>query len=342
MRARFFDGLKAQAYDVALTIERGRVLIRSDDGVVARDWILARTSASTDPDGVVTLRLPDGPARLMVSDPEAQLELRPAVRRWSRRQIGWRLALLGCVAMVGFGFAMVNTLPGLLAPLVPSSWEDSLGAAAQAAMLGRHKRCDGADGQQALDGLISRLAAVGGITDPVTAVVVDDPLVNAFTLPGNRVLVMRGLIDLAGDGNELSGVVAHELGHVRHHDPMQGMLRQLGLGAIAFAFGVNGMGSAAYAQTLLGQSYGRAAETQADAFAITTLRGAGLRADGLGRFFARMEADGAPALRFLSDHPPTAERRARVRQPVDGAPAFDDAQWHAIRAMCARGISNER
>ena len=31
-------------------------------------------------------------------------------------------------------------------------------------------------------------------------------------------LVMRGLIDSATDGAELAGVIAHEFGHVAHHD----------------------------------------------------------------------------------------------------------------------------
>ena len=58
------------------------------------------------------------------------------------------------------------------------------------------RRCDGADGQRALDRLVARLAGGGG---PVQASVVDDPMVNAFTLPGRRVVVMRGLIAAAGD-----------------------------------------------------------------------------------------------------------------------------------------------
>ena len=49
---------------------------------------------------------------------------------------------------------------------------------------------------------------------PWTFRVLDDPVVNAFALPGGYVYVTRGLLALADDEAELAGVLAHEIGHV--------------------------------------------------------------------------------------------------------------------------------
>lgn len=329
MVARFFDGRQARAHDVSLQMRDGQVLIRSGDGAVAVDWPLNGLRAEAEPGGAVRLRFGREPARLVVDDPSEMEALRLGVRRWPRPARGWGLALAACAALLAFGVLLVDAGPGLLAPLVPPSWEARLGEGAQAAML-RGRRCGGAEGQRALDGLVARLADGGG---PVQASVVDDGMVNAFTLPGRRVVVMRGLIASAGDGNELAGVVAHELGHVAHRDPAKALLRAMGLNLVAAALGWGGMDGGQVAGMLLGLSYGRAAESAADAYALQTLRGAGLRADGLGRFFARIEGKASlPA--FLSDHPATAERRAKAQVGTEGTPAFTGVEWKALQGMC--------
>lgn len=330
MTARFHDGRQARAHDVSVQVRDGQVLIRSADGAVAVDWPLNGLRAEAEPGGAVRLRLGRNPARLLVDDPVQLQALCPGVRRWPRPARGWGVALAACAGLVAFGVLLVDAGPGLLAPLVPQSWEAGLGEGAQAAMV-RGRRCSGADGQRALDGLVARLAGTGG---PVQASVVDDGMVNAFTLPGRRVVVMRGLIASAGDGDELAAVVAHELGHVEHRDPAKALLRAMGLNLVMAALGLGGLDGGQVAGVLVGLSYGRAAEAAADDHALRALRAAGLRADGLARFFARIE-DGASLPAFLSDHPATAERRARAQAGVEGAPAFSSAEWQALQGMCA-------
>ena len=45
--------------------------------------------------------------------------------------------------------------------------------------------------------------------------VVKDPIANAFALPGGKIVVHTGLLDLcARNEDEVAVVVAHELGHV--------------------------------------------------------------------------------------------------------------------------------
>jgi Zn-dependent protease with chaperone function len=265
---------------------------------------------------------------------------------WRRH---WTVALASAVAGLAACALGIDQAPRLLAPLVPQALADKLGAGVEAALTtgGAGRRCSSADGQRALDQLAARLgtAAVGLDRTPSVGVI-DGATVNAFALPGRRILVMRGLIDAAEDGDELAGVLAHEMGHIAHRDPMKSLLRAAGLSAVAAALGLGDGGvasSASLARAVATAAYGRAAETQADAAAIETLRRADLRADGLGRFFRLLErheaepgGSGQP-LTWLSDHPLTAEREARVAQPSDGAPAMTGAEWSALRRICRGG-----
>jgi predicted Zn-dependent protease len=171
----------------------------------------------------------------------------------------------------------------------------------------------------------------------VRIAVIDSPIVNALTLPGGRVLVMRGLIRRIDDGAELAGVIAHELGHVAHHDATTLMLRQLGIGFVMALLGWNDAlgGVGEIAQNLATLSYSRRAEAAADAAAEAFLTRAGLRADGLGRFFARLEAiEGHGSIPLLASHPSTEERRARATVSTAGTPPLSDAEWVAVRRMC--------
>ena len=57
------------------------------------------------------------------------------------------------------------------------------------------------------------VAASGRPTRGWSFRVLDTPESNAFTLPGGRVLVTRGMLALANDEAELATVLAHEIGH---------------------------------------------------------------------------------------------------------------------------------
>ena len=53
---------------------------------------------------------------------------------------------------------------------------------------------------------------------PPKALILDTAVINAWTIPGNIILLTRGLMEWAYDDDTLAGVIAHELGHVeRRH-----------------------------------------------------------------------------------------------------------------------------
>jgi Zn-dependent protease with chaperone function len=341
--ARFFDGEHAAPHDVAPQLTEGALLLRTTDGGALAVWPFGRIVAVDTPGsrGAVTLALDGQPARLFVDDADLLGRLAQAGVRMPRDR-AWRawhwVALIGSsVAGLIAAALLLDAVPRLVAPLVPAAWEDRLGGLVQAALLHDRHTCKGVAGQRALEALVARLRAAGGIEPIARIAVLNDPMVNALTLPGGRMLIMRGLIDKAEDGAELAGVIAHELGHVAHRDPTTLLLRQFGIGFVAASVGWNDAlaNAGGIAQNLMTLSYSRRAEAAADAAGEEFLTRAGLRADGLGRFFARLEAiEGHGPVALLATHPPTEERRAHATRSAAGTPPLSDAEWAAVRSIC--------
>ncbi len=137
--------------------------------------------------------------------------------------------------------------------------------------------------------------------------VLKDRSVNAFAAPGGHVVVLSGLIDEAKSGDEVAGVLAHEIAHVIHRHPMESLVRAMGLAVLAEALSGDGLGGTA-AMLLAVTAYSR--EAEADATAVALLEAAGYDPLGLTDFFGRMadeeKRSGAGLIpSYLSTHPPS-------------------------------------
>lgn len=335
--ATLFDGKTALGLPVFASVEGASLRLVSPTGEPFGLWTLA-TLVRCDPHapaGAATFRQQTGPERLSVTAADLLTELERAgvsmghqaawgARRWSM----FAAALLGSLFL---GAVLIDQLPRLAVPFVPASLERGWSTTIQNVLTADTATCNTPAGTAALNGLVGRLSTAAGLPNPPPITVLDTSLVNAFTLPDGRILLLRGLIDKASSPDELSGVLAHELGHVRHHDPTREMLRGMALNMLARSLGW-GSGVASQMAAL---SYGRRAEAAADASAVTTLRRAGLRADGLRHFFTTLQTEmGDTPLPFLSDHPATTRRIAALPSDTAGAPALTNLEWQAVQADC--------
>jgi predicted Zn-dependent protease len=172
----------------------------------------------------------------------------------------------------------------------------------------------------------------------VAVEVIPSKTANAFAVPGNRIVILGGLFDLAGSGDALAGVLAHEMGHVALDHPTIGLVRTEAIGVAKLVF----LGEAGRAGDLGGLmvqfAYTRDMEEEADRQAIAILQAAGLRTAGLADFFAIIEKEkGAdtPLAALLGTHPPTAARRALAASlSGEGGESMDAATFEAIRGIC--------
>ena len=150
---------------------------------------------------------------------------------------------------------------------------------------------------------------------------------NAFALPSGDILMTDELVALAEHDDEIIGVLAHELGHVhlRHglRQALRGTIVALGstllLGDMSDITGL--------AATLLELKYSREFETEADDYAISMLRANRMNPAHLGTMLEKLgkseedKADSTGLTDWLSTHPATAERIARLKRAGNTLPA---------------------
>lgn len=167
---------------------------------------------------------------------------------------------------------------------------------------------------------------------PWTFRVLDDPVVNAFALPGGFIYVTRGIMEHLNSEAELVAVLGHEVGHVtaRHSAAQMSKAQLANLGLVA------GMiiepGFAQYAQTasqglgLLFLRFGRDDERQADDLGLRYMRRTGYDARQMPQVFtllARVSAasPGGRVPTWLSSHPDPEDRRGRIERALGAVPA---------------------
>ena len=190
-------------------------------------------------------------------------------RRGVAAIVGWSLAAaISIVAVVLFGLPL---LADRLAPLVPEAFERRLGdvADSQVKTLFDGKVCDNAAGQRAFVKLVTRIRAVRRSRYLGAVGCVVEPVPNAFALPGGKVYLFNGLLAKAENADEIAGVLAHELGHLKHRDNMRGLIHNGGTSfLIGLLFGdITGSGALIFAsRTLVTSSHSREAETECRQF----------------------------------------------------------------------------
>lgn len=166
---------------------------------------------------------------------------------------------------------------------------------------------------------------------PWTFRVVDDPVVNAFALPGGYIYVTRGILAHLNSEAELSAVVGHEIGHVTARHSATQMSRQqltqvgLALGSVLSKDVERFSGVASAALGVLFLKYSRDNESEADALGLRYMR----RADYdvremphvfsmLSRVSAAQPGDRTPE--WLATHPNPENRYASINQQIAALP----------------------
>lgn len=179
---------------------------------------------------------------------------------------------------------------------------------------------------------------------PYTFYIVEDPSVNAFTLPGGHVYINTGLIAQADKVDMLAGVMAHEIAHVTQRHIAKKIGQAQGINVIGtILLGQNpGALQQIAAQILAGGAmarFSRADEKQADDVGLEYLRQAGYNPNGMLDMFQKLLAldrgGSSGVARFFQDHPGTQDRiddiSGRIAKMGRVAGIIDDPEYQAIR-----------
>jgi predicted Zn-dependent protease len=171
-------------------------------------------------------------------------------------------------------------------------------------------------------------------------VLFDDAAVNAFALPGGKIGIFTGLLNVAENQHQLATVVGHEIAHVtaRHSAARVSnqLATQLGVSVLAQTTGMDPGLISMGADLLLTLPYSRADETEADRLGLDYMAQAGFDPRQSVALWQNMErASGGGPPQFLSTHPAP---QARIRELEQRMPAviamFDAAQTQGRRPQC--------
>lgn len=143
---------------------------------------------------------------------------------------------------------------------------------------------------------------------------------NAFALPSGAIVFTDEMVQIAKHDDELSAVLAHEIGHIVHRHGMRTLIQDSILGFVLLAMTGDVSGSS---ELFLGLpvlltelAYSREFEREADAYALSTMRSNGISPVRFASLMRRIENQKSGAsdiasekwINYLSTHPLTEER----------------------------------
>lgn len=204
---------------------------------------------------------------------------------------------------------------------------------------------------QVFSGILSQTQ----LGQPIGLVIIKDPQINAFAVPGGLFALNTGLITSAKNLDEITGVMAHEIAHVaqRHYSRSQEAFK--GQGLLALAGIIVGAAIASQSDSDVGSavmlgtqaalmdkqlSYSRNQEREADRIGMQFMYAAGYNPQSMADYFETMHR-ATSRVSFLPDfwltHPLTTERMSEARLRANQLPQvrskiydldFDILKWY--------------
>ena len=200
-----------------------------------------------------------------------------------------------------------------------------------------------------VNGIKKRLCKANGIND--SSITLHIPVreeVNAIALPDRRLVVYTGMIRYCRSPEELSGVLAHEIGHIEHGHIIKSLRKEVGLSMLAALAGgeANGEIARETARLLSSTAFDRQLENDADAFAVHMMAKAEIDPEAFADVIFRLsqEKNDVPKrFEWISTHPNSQDRcveilKLRKQETYHSSPLADSAAW-AYYKKIARGSS---
>lgn len=250
----------------------------------------------------------------------------------------WMVLLSGCETVPITGRTQLS--------LVPATTMNAMGLDYYRDFMGKHKVAAGAEDLEAVRRVgvriqqgVTRYLQQQGASSRLEGYrwefnVVEDQSVNAFALPGGKVVVYTGILPFTRNDTGLAVVIGHEVAHViASHGAermSQGLLAQMGGIALSEALAVSpgqtrnlflqAFGMGAQVGVLL--PFSRLQESEADHMGLIFMAMAGYDPGEAVQFWTRMsegkkKSGGTPE--FLSTHPADASRIQNIKRLIPEA-----------------------
>lgn len=261
--------------------------------------------------------------------------------------------LVAMAAIIGLVFFLIPALAPVVLPHVPQSWDKKLGDYAARYFIDSSELCSSPEADAQLQ-KVAELLAQDDNEFELEFLVQRSEVVNAFALPGGKIVIFSELIKQAESQEELLGVLAHEAAHVHYRHGTERMLRHL-MSALIIDTLTGGAGTVAYAGTQMhALKYGQAQELESDSHAIKELHRLNVEPTKMADFFQRMNEKAktkngdegilAELEEYISSHPSDTARIDNIHTLSEKLKAgsgkfaaqklWTDKEWRKIKQIC--------
>jgi predicted Zn-dependent protease len=162
---------------------------------------------------------------------------------------------------------------------------------------------------------------------------VEDKTVNAWCMPGGKVVVYTGILDLAESDDELAVIMGHEIAHAIARHGNERMSNAIALQGIGGTLGAVMGADPTAGQNLFLQSYGIASalgslkfsrkhESESDKLGLVFMSLAGYNPAKAVDFWEKMSQNGASAPELLSTHPSDETRIKDIKEFLPEIPKY--------------------
>jgi Zn-dependent protease with chaperone function len=359
-RAHLFDGETSKPLQIDLSLEPDGLEIHAADvsrfvGHYRRKvlrWLEVRE------DGLIRLELTAHPGVLLEIQSQ---EARHFLREHGLDRVHWlphvslaakvSIAVMGLVLFIaGFFLFGLDGFSRLVVKHIPDSVDRELGEKIPSLHLISDTTigpvtCPDLDSARSKSIALIQSLGAPGLEGLRVEVAPDTSIVNAFALPGGRVVVYTGMLRMLETQQEWLALLAHEVGHVSMRHGMRSMVRSSVLTITAALIFGDAAGLSAFifdnAQRLTTLKYSRVDEEEADAFASEMLLATGYSTQGLAQLFEKLDRvqEQPEWSAFLSTHPASGERIAAAKAKAVGnknalSDFLTEAEWKALRSGC--------
>ena len=323
----FYDGKSSAPHNAGVYLQQSSLLIEyaSADGANAERWHIGEIKKVDISNGIQVFRYGDFPQQVIECsgyDLAALIKAQyPASPLFKSRSIALQglgniimASILLVAMMVSIYFYVLPPLAAFLADQIPQEMETQLGGWMLNSFL------VDSETDEELSGLVNQFARQIDFqtTYPIEVTVVKSDEVNAFAVPGGKIVVFDGILKKMKTAEVLAALLSHEVAHVEHKHSLKSISRSLaGYMFISIIFNdLNGISTILVdnANMLNNLSYSRSLESDADTRALRTLEVNKISQKGMVGLFETLNSKGDFSyLKFLSTHPLTGERIKHAR-----------------------------